>query len=200
MLLSARLGACHLSTGDVFRTARQLDSRECTRALETALEHMRRGELVPDATVLAVVRERRACLACHGGFLLDGFPRTIAQAEALDRLLAAERVKLDAVLSYTLPLDQVVARLGGRRYCAACRAVFHLETRPSRVAGVCDRCQGRLEQREDDRPEAVRNRMEAHDRSAAPLADHYRHLGLLRVVSAEGSPEEVCARSLRALP
>ena len=198
-LLAERLGTCSLSTGELFRAVQRLEPGARTPALTAALEHMRRGGLVPDATVLAVVRERQACLACRGGFLLDGFPRTIAQAEALDRLLAAERVKLDAVLCYALPIECVVGRLGGRRYCAACRAVFHLEARPPRVEGVCDRCQGRLEPREDDRPEAVRIRMEAYARSTAPLADHYRRLGLLRVVSAEGPPEEVCARSLHAL-
>jgi adenylate kinase len=198
-LLAARLGACPLSTGDVFRAARQLEPGARTPAQDAALEHMRRGELVPDATVLALVAERRACLACRGGFLLDGFPRTVGQAEALDALLVGERVGLDAVFSYTLPLDRVVARLGGRRYCAVCGAVFHLEARPPRVEGLCDRCHGRLEPREDDRREAARTRMQAYARSTAPLADHYRRQGLLRVVSAEGSPEEVCARSLRAL-
>jgi adenylate kinase len=198
-LLAERLGACHLSTGDLFRAARQLDACDRTPALAAALEHMGRGELVPDATVLDLVRERRGCLRCRGGFLLDGFPRTVAQAEALDGLLAAEGVRLDAVLNYELPVEQVVARLGGRRSCPACRAVFHLEARPPQVEGVCDRCGGLLERREDDRPQVVRIRMLAYERDTAPLADHYRRRGLLRVVSAEGAPEEVRARSLAAL-
>jgi len=98
-LLAERLGPCHWSTGELFRAAPALDPCDHTPALAAALEHMRRGELVPDATVLGLVRERRGCLRCRGGFLLDGFPRTLAQAEALDRILAAEHVKLDAVLA-----------------------------------------------------------------------------------------------------
>jgi adenylate kinase len=108
-------------------------------------------------------------------------------------------VKLDAVLDYQLPLEQVVARLGGRRFCSLCQAVFHLQARPARGEGVCDRCGGRLERREDDRPEAVRVRMAAYEHETALLSRHYRRRGLLRVVSAEGSPEEVYARSLLAL-
>ena len=149
---------------------------------------MRRGDLVPDETVLAMVAERVGCLRCEGGFLLDGFPRTVAQAEALEKLLAGEKLKLDAVLSYDLPLDQIVARLSGRRTCPDCKAVFHVETRPPKVAGVCDHCGGKLYQREDDRPESIRVRMEAYERSTAPLADFYRH------------SEICCSRSRRKAP
>ena len=162
-LLGARLGACHLSTGDIFRTAKGLDACERTPAMTAALEYMRRGELVPDETVLALVAERGGCLGCCGGFLLDGFPRTVAQADALDKLLKEQRVKLDAVLSYELPLEQIVARLSGRRTCAGCKAVFHLEARPPKVKGVCDHCGGSLYQREDDRPESIRVRMQAYE-------------------------------------
>jgi len=104
-LLCANLGACQLSTGDIFRAAKALDPAERTPALTAALEYMRRGDLVPDETVLALVAERMGCLRCEGGFLLDGFPRTVAQAEALEKLLAGEQLKLDAVLSYDLPLE-----------------------------------------------------------------------------------------------
>jgi adenylate kinase len=161
---------------------------------------MRRGDLVPDETVLALVAERVGCLRCDEGFLLDGFPRTVAQAEALEKLLAGEKVRLDAVLSYELPLEQVVSRLSGRRTCAGCKAVFHTQTRPPKVADVCDHCGGKLYQREDDRPESIRVRMEAYERSTAPLADFYRHRKLLVSISAEGSPEEIFKRTLDALP
>jgi len=160
---------------------------------------MRRGDLVPDETVLALVTERLGCLRCEGGFLLDGFPRTVAQAEALDRLLAGEALRLDAVLSYDLPLEQVVARLSGRRTCPNCKAVFHIEARPPKVSGVCDHCKGELYQREDDRPESIRVRMEAYERSTAPLADYYRRQNLLVSIAAEGSPEEIFQRTLHAL-
>ena len=158
-LLCERLGTCHLSTGDVFRAAKSLNPAERTPALTAALDYMRRGELVPDATVLDMVRERLGCLKCETGFLLDGFPRTVAQAEALDRLLQAERLGLNAVLSYELPIDTIVARLGGRRTCANCKAVYHLTARPSQVDGVCDHCGGKLYQREDVRPESILVRM-----------------------------------------
>ena len=198
-LLCANLGACHLSTGDIFRAAKALDPVERTPALTAALDYMRRGDLVPDETVLALVTERVGCLRCQGGFLLDGFPRTVAQAEALEKLLTGEKLKLDAVLSYELPLEQVVSRLSGRRTCPNCKAVFHVETRPPKVAGVCDHCGGVLYQREDDRPESIRVRMEAYERSTAPLTDFYRRRKLLLSVSAEGSPEEIFKRTLNAL-
>jgi adenylate kinase len=198
-LLGANLGACHLSTGDIFRAAKSLDPSERTPALTAALDYMRRGELVPDETVLAMVAERVGCLRCEGGFLLDGFPRTVAQAEALEKLLGGENLKLDAVLSYELPLEQVVARLSGRRTCPNCKAVFHIETRPPKVAGVCDHCGSKLYQREDDRPESIRVRMEAYERSTAPLADFYRKRDLLLPISAEGSPEDIFKRTLAVL-
>jgi adenylate kinase len=198
-LLSANLGACHLSTGDIFRAAKSLDPGERTPALTAALDYMRRGDLVPDETVLAMVAERVGCLRCEGGFLLDGFPRTVAQADALEKLLAGENLKLDAVLSYELPLEQIVARLSGRRTCPNCKAVFHIETRPPKVVGICDHCGGKLHQREDDRPESIRVRMEAYERSTAPLADFYRKRSLLVPISAEGSPEDIFKRTLAVL-
>jgi adenylate kinase len=198
-LLCARLGACHLSTGDIFRAAKSLEACDRTPALTAAVEYMRRGELVPDETVLALVAERVGCLRCEGGFLLDGFPRTVAQAEALEKLLKSQKLKLDAVLSYELPLEEIVSRLSGRRTCPDCKAVFHLEARPPKVDGTCDHCGGKLYQREDDRPESIRVRMQAYEKSTAPLAKFYRRRKLLVPVPAEGSPEEIFERSLQAL-
>ena len=198
-LLCSNLGACHLSTGDIFRAAKALEPSQRTPALTAALEYMRKGELVPDDTVVDLVTERVGCLRCAGGFLLDGFPRTVAQAEALDRLLAGEKLQLDAVLSYDLPLEQVVARLSGRRTCPSCKAVFHIEARPPKAEGVCDHCGAKLYQREDDRPESIRVRMQAYETSTAPLADYYRRKGLLLSIAADGTPEEIFARSVKAL-
>ena len=164
-LLRDHLGACPLSTGDIFRAAKTVPESERSPALAAALEHMRKGELVPDTTVLDMVRERSDCLRCAGGFLLDGFPRTVAQAEALAVLLAKLYLKLDAVVNFCLPIDEIVARLSGRRTCSGCKAVFHVTGRPSKVEGVCDHCGGQLVQREDDRPESVRVRMDAYERS-----------------------------------
>jgi adenylate kinase len=198
-LLSATFGACQLSTGDVFRAAKSFNPCDQSPAMSVALEYMRKGELVPDETVLNLIRERSRCLRCGGGFLLDGFPRTVAQAEALDSILTEQKVRLDAALSYDLPLEQIVARISGRRTCANCKAVFHTVRRPPKVEGVCDHCGGPLTQRDDDRPEAVRVRLEAYQRSTAPLADFYRKKNLLRSISAEGSPEEVFQRTLAVL-
>ncbi len=198
-LLCAGLGVCHLSTGDVFRGAKCLCSAERTPALNQALEQMQRGELVPDQMVLALIRERTRCLQCRGGFLLDGFPRTVPQAEALDELLARENITLDAVLHYSLPLGTIVSRIGGRRTCSACKAVFHVTARPPRVSDVCDHCRGTLMQREDDRPEAVRVRMAAYEQSTRPLIDYYAKCGLARTISAEGTPEVIFQRTLAIL-
>ena len=163
--------------------------------MEAALHYMVRGDLVPDEIVLGMVQERVRCLRCCGGFLLDGFPRTVAQAKALEKLLKKENVPLTAVLNYELPIDQIVARLSGRRTCSKCKAVFHVTNLPPRVKGICDHCGGELIQREDDRPESVRVRMEAYEKSTRPLIDFYQKRGLLVSISAEGSPEEIYQRT-----
>jgi len=198
-LLGDHLGACHLSTGDVFRAAKCLPPDQRSKALNEALEYMKRGELVPDTTVLSMVRERSSCLSCQGGFLLDGFPRTVAQAEALQGMLRELGVKLDGVIDYHLPIDEIVTRLSGRRTCSSCKAVYHLTTKPPRVEGQCDHCGSALFQREDDRPESIKVRMEAYAQSTAPLTEYFRGLGLLVTVSADGSPEAIFQRTLQTL-
>lgn len=198
-LLCTELGVCQLSTGDVLRAAKCLDAAERTPAINDALGYMQRGELVPDATVLKLIRERVRCLRCRGGFLLDGFPRTVPQAEALDELLAHENIRLEAVLNYTLPIAIIVQRLSGRRTCADCKAVFHIIARAPRVADECDHCGGKLVQREDDRPEAVQVRMTAYEHSTKPLIEYYADHGLIRTISAEGEPERIYERTLAIL-
>jgi adenylate kinase len=196
-LLCEALGTCHLSTGDIFRAAQC--EREPSSALKQALTAMRRGELVSDDVVVAIVRERAGCLRCRGGFLLDGFPRTCAQAEALDTILDEQGVALDAVLSYELPLEEIIARLSGRRTCVACKAVYHVAMRPPQSKGICDHCGGELIQREDDRPESVRTRMRAYEKSTRPLLDYYASRGCLVPVLASGGPEEILTRSVDLL-
>ena len=198
-LLHERFGACQLSTGDVFRAAKSLPDTQRSPAITAALEYMRKGELVPDETVVDLVRERTECLTCPGGFLLDGFPRTVAQAEALAAMLADLGSKLDAVVDYALPIEEIVSRLSGRRTCANCKAVFHVTSRPPKVPDICDNCGGPLVQREDDRPEAVRVRMAVYHTSTAPLTDYFRKQGLLIEVDAHGSPEEIFQRTLARL-
>lgn len=198
-LLCAGMGVCQLSTGDIFRASKCLPEDERSPAMSDALGYMKRGDLVPDTTVLNLIRERTRCLNCRGGFLLDGFPRTVPQAQALDGLLEENNVRIEAVLNYALPIATIVDRLSGRRTCASCKAVFHVSARPPRVADVCDHCGGKLLQREDDRPEAVEVRMLAYENSTKPLIDYYAGHGLLRTISAEGSPEQIYERTLAIL-
>jgi adenylate kinase len=164
--------------------------------MKDALEYMRRGALVPDAIVWEMIRERSACLRCRCGFVLDGFPRTVGQAESLRQWMDAEGLALTAVISYELDEGLILSRLGGRLTCEKCKAVFHLTACPPKVAGRCDCCSGRLFQREDDRPEAIKVRLEAYDRSTAPLIQFYKALGLLIQVPATGSPEDIFTRTL----
>ena len=198
-LLHARIGACQLSTGDVFRASKGLQACERSPAMNAALTQMQKGELVSDRTVLQMIRERANCLKCHGGFLLDGFPRTVAQAQALQSLLADLDVHLDAVINYTLPLNEIVGRISGRRTCSMCKAVFHLTTRPPMTEGVCDNCGGKLIQREDDRTEAVRVRMDAYTQQTAPLTEFYNRLDLLISIPADGTPDQILERTMLAL-
>ena len=199
-LLAERFGCCHLSTGDVFRAAK-MSPAECqfSPAMAEAVKCMNAGQLVPDQIVLSLIAERAKCLRCRGGFLLDGFPRTVAQAEALDKILVKQRVKLDAVLSYELSLETIVARLGGRRTCPICKRVYHNEAKPPKQLGFCDDCGVELFQRDDDRLETICIRMEAYEESTAPLVAFYRHQGVLISIAAENTPEQTFARTLEAL-
>ena len=163
------------------------------------MEQMRRGELVPDSTVWEMVRERANCIRCSAGFVLDGFPRTLGQAESLRQLMESEKIPLNAVVNYELPLAEIVTRLSGRRTCEKCKAVYHVTGNPPKTDGVCDRCAGKLFQREDDRPESITVRMAAYERSTAPLIEFYKVLGLLVSVAATGSPDEIYARTMAAL-
>lgn len=197
--LCKKYGTCHLSTGELFRSGKNLPPSQRSPAMESAVQHMVRGELVPDATVLELVHERVQCLRCDTGFLLDGFPRTVVQAEALQRLLLREGMALDAVLDYTLPMEEVVRRISGRRTCIGCNASYHVWNCPPRRPGSCDLCGDELCQREDDLPEAVRTRLEVYAKQTAPLVDYYRTQGLLTSISAEGLPGDVLNRTTEVL-
>ena len=188
--LSRTIGVPHLSTGDLLRAAVAARSPLGLRADD----HIRAGRLVPDPLVLEILGERLARPDCADGFLLDGFPRNLAQADALDRI-----ARIDAVLAFDLPTDVLVARLSGRRICPACQSVYHVESQPPRVSGRCDRDGTELVQRPDDRPEAVRTRLAVYAEQTAPLLAHYRAAGLLRPVDATGSPDDVAARVLAAV-
>jgi adenylate kinase len=198
-LLKQRLGTCHLSTGDLFRAASSRAGRSSTPALAEAINYMRRGELVPDSTVWDMVRERTECLRCRAGFLLDGFPRTLRQAEQLQTFLEDALLPLTAVVEYKMPFDEIIQRLSGRRVCETCKTVFHVTSRPPEVEGVCNECGGRLYQRPDDCPASISVRMEAYRNSTAPLIQYYEELGLVTSIDADGSADQVFARTMGAL-
>jgi adenylate kinase len=197
-MLCARLGTCHLSIGDVFRAAKCACENDLSPAMQNALDYLKRGEPVPDETVLNLVGERLRCLQCSGGFMLDGFPRTVAQAKALEQLLDNHGLRLTAVFNYNLPVEKIVARIAGRRTCASCQAAWHLAIKPPKTTDVCDLCGGRLFQREDDRPAAVKVRMEAYEKSSRPLIEFYQQRGVLINIPAEGTPEEIYLRTMLA--
>lgn len=198
-LLQERLGACHLSTGDVFRAAASRADCPPSPAMAAALHFMQRGLLVPDTTVWEMVKERVGCLRCGGGFLLDGFPRTLSQAQSLHRLLAQENLPLHAVINYELPTEEIISRLSGRRTCAKCKTVYHVTSQTPTHSGICDKCGSALFRRDDDRPEAIQVRLEAHQQSTAPLIAFYRELKLLLTIPATGSPDQICHRTVVAL-
>ena len=146
-----------------------------------------------------MVRERAACLSCRGGFILDGFPRTLAQAESLKQLMETEQLPLSAVVNFELPLAEIVERLSGRRTCEKCKAVYHITRQPSQTAGACDRCGGRLYQREDDHEDTVRHRLQVYNNATKPLLDYYGKAGLLSQVDGIGRPEEILKRILEKI-
>ncbi len=198
-LLSSSYGACHLSTGDLFRAMQKRDGSALSGALKEAVTQMRAGALVSDEVVLQLVVDRAECLVCRGGFLLDGFPRTVSQAAALDVLLAQRGISLDAVVSYNLDETELIARVSGRRTCPVCHAIFHATIHPPREADVCDSCGSRLMQRADDAPETVHRRHQAYLENTACLRDYYAAQNLLVDIDARGSPEDVFTRTVIAL-
>ena len=177
----------HISTGDMFR---QAISEETPLGLE-AKSYMDQGELVPDHVTNGIVRERLAKEDCARGFLLDGFPRTVPQAEALDQMLRELNKQLDRVIYIEVSENELIARLSGRWICRQCGASYHTKFAPPRQAGVCDRCGGELYQRDDDKAETVSKRLQVNMEQIQKLLDYYRPTGLLDRVNGEQSIEEV---------
>ena len=188
-LLKQRYGASHISTGETLREA----VAKGTRVGLEAKDYMDRGELVPDDVVIAIAREKVASVG-KNGFILDGFPRTIAQAEALDAALSDLGKALEAVVNLRVDEDELVRRLSGRRVCPSCGEPYHVESKPSKEAGKCDRCGAELVQRDDDKPEAVRNRLRVYEAQTAPVLGYYECKGLLRNVDAVGGIEDILGR------
>jgi len=185
----------HISTGDILRAS----VRAGTELGLEAKRYMDAGDLVPDELVMRMVGDRLREPDAAEGFLFDGFPRTVPQAEALQQLLVAHDAPLDAVLRLAVPRDEVISRLTGRRTCSNCGRIFHVVFDPPQVEGVCDECGGELVQRDDDTEEVARNRLDVYAAQTEPLEHFYWERGLLRDVEATGTPDEVFASATSIL-
>ncbi|HEX6969230.1 MAG TPA: adenylate kinase [Micromonosporaceae bacterium] len=193
--IAAHLSVPKISTGDIFRA----NVSQGTPLGVEAKRYMDAGMLVPDEVTINMVRERLAEPDTAEGFLLDGFPRTVPQAAALDKLLADLGTALDVVLELVVDDDEVIRRLSGRRTCRGCGKVWHVEFDPPSREGVCDRCGSELFQRDDDRPETIARRLTEYAEKTAPLVDYYGAQGKLVGIDATGPVEEVTVRAIDAL-
>ena len=185
--LSKTLSIPHVASGDIFREALEQE----TELGLLAKSYIEKGELVPDKVTIAMVQGRVAASDCEGGAILDGFPRTIEQAEALERALAGDGKSVCGVLYIKVSTETLMARLGGRWICRNCGAVYHSLFDPPKEAGKCDKCGGELYQRSDDTPEVQRKRIDVYLTQTAPLIEHYRSQGILAEIDGDKSVEEV---------
>jgi adenylate kinase len=194
--LAEKLGIPHISTGDLFRAN---ISRQ-TELGKLAKSYMDAGNLVPDEVTIAMAKDRMEQPDAEKGFLLDGFPRNVSQAEALDQLLQDEHMTLDAVLDLEVPEEEVVKRIAGRRICRNDSShVFHVTYSPPRQEGVCDVCGGELYQRDDDSEDTVRKRLEVYHTQTEPIIDYYKAQELVVTISSLGPVDEITQRALEAL-
>ena len=193
--IASHLAIPRISTGDIFR----YNVTSHTELGRKAREYMERGDLVPDEVTVAMVRDRLAEDDAQEGFLLDGFPRNVPQAETLKKMLAELETKLTVVLELIVDEDEVVRRLSGRRTCRRCERVWHVLYDPPAQLGICDDCSGELFQRDDDKEEVIRHRLEVYSSQTAPLIAFYADEGLLVGLDATGPVEEITSRALSAL-
>jgi adenylate kinase len=193
--LAAHYKIPHISTGDIFRT----NLKNGTALGKQAQSFMDRGELVPDSITNEMVRDRLGDNDVINGFLLDGFPRNTNQAQVLDQILVEKKMPLDAVLELRINNSEIVKRLSGRRTCRSCGASSHVEFEKPKVAGVCDKCQGELYQREDDKEEVITRRLEIYTDQTAPIVEFYKSKGLLKIISAIGEVSEITKKAISAL-
>ncbi|MBR7832373.1 adenylate kinase [Actinospica durhamensis] len=195
-VVAERLGIPAISTGDIFRA----NVAAGTELGVEAKKYMDQGLLVPDEVTIGLIRDRLTEADASAGFLLDGFPRNVAQAEALETMLTGIEVKLDRVVELKVDNDEVVRRIAGRRLCRNDSGhIFHVDSKPPAVAGVCDVCGGELYQRDDDRESTVRERLRVYQDETAPIVGFYAERGLLASVEATGALDAVTARILTAL-
>ncbi len=193
--LVQKYGIPQISTGDILRK----NLADKTPLGLEAKKYMDKGELVPDSVVVGIVKERLKESDCKKGYILDGFPRTVPQAEALDKALAEMKTPIDKVLSIEVPDSELVKRLGGRRTCRSCQAGYHVMFKPSKKEGVCDSCGGELYQRDDDKEEAIKNRLKVYMASTAPLIGYYKNKGMLATIDGVGDMKVILSRMVKAL-
>lgn len=194
-LLQDKFAACQISTGDILRKA----VADRTPLGTEAAQYIERGALVPDDVIVGLVAERLKEKDCEKGFILDGFPRTIPQAESLDAMLRDMHLSLNRALSVQVPRSVIIERLAGRRSCKNCGALAHVVFSPPKKERVCDRCGGELYQRQDDKEETVANRLKVYEQQTAPLVDYYRQRNLLREIDGVGAVNEIRSRVMEAL-
>ncbi len=194
-LLVEKLGLVHVSSGDLFRE----HIGKQTELGKQVQSYIERGELVPDTLTIQMVIERLAQPDCGRGAILDGFPRTLEQAQALDQALAAQGNMVSLVLYIFVPPEMLLRRLSGRWTCKQCKAVYHEVYSPPSVAGVCDACGGELYQRPDDMPETQKNRIDVYMRQTQPLIEYYRQAGVLVEIDGQGTIEQVQGALLEAI-
>ena len=190
-ILNKKLGIPTISTGNILRAA----VKNGTPVGLKAKEYMDAGKLVPDEVIIGVISERLAEADCQNGFILDGVPRTIPQAEALEKA----GISFDAVVSIEISDEEIVERMAGRRVCTACGAPYHVKNMPPKVEGVCDACGGKLVARADDKPEVVRDRLQVYHKETAPLKDFYAARNLLKTVDNQPTVAETTTAILNAL-
>ncbi|MGB9807572.1 MAG: adenylate kinase, partial [Thermosulfidibacteraceae bacterium] len=173
--------------------------REGTQLGIEAKKYMDRGELVPDEIVIGIVRERIVQDDCKKGFILDGFPRTVVQAEALDRMLEELGISIDYVINIDVPEEEIIKRLSGRRTCRNCQAMYHVIFNPPKKEGVCDKCGGELYQRDDDKEETIRARLEVYKKQTAPLIEYYSKRGKLVNIDGRKGINEIFTEIVNVL-
>ena len=184
-----------ISTGDILRAA-IVDKTDM--GME-AKNFMDAGKLVPDSTIIGIIKDRLAQADCKDGFILDGFPRTLGQAEALTQLMETMKIKLDKVISLNVPDELIVGRITGRRVCASCGASFHVEFNPSKKEGVCDYCEGELTIRKDDNEETVKSRLASYHEQTTPLIEFYTKMGLFVQLDGTKDVADVTSDMIKAL-
>ena len=186
-VVKSKYNIAHISTGDILRA----NVKQGTDLGKLAQGYMTSGKLVPDEVIINMMKTRLVEPDCKEGFMLDGFPRTIAQAEALDKMLSELGIALDAVVSLEIDDEVVVSRLTSRRVCKQCGEIYNTIGKPSRVEGVCDKCGGEVIQRADDNESTIRNRLSVFHEQTAPLIEYYKKLGLLVCVDATAGKDSV---------